>query len=91
VLEIALASGFEAPEAFARAFKRASGQSPSESRRRPEWARCCAAYGELRELRATHMKAERAVFAMASVERPVTAGFSTRSSAPRVLPGCAGA
>lgn len=37
ILEIALEAHFESPEAFARAFKRAFGQSPSEFRRDPQW------------------------------------------------------
>lgn len=40
VLEIALASGYDSPEAFARAFRRVLGQSPSAFRaaaRRPAW------------------------------------------------------
>lgn len=40
VLEIALASGYDSPEAFARAFRRVLGQSPSVFRaaaRRPAW------------------------------------------------------
>lgn len=73
VLEIALASGYEAPEAFTRAFKKATGQSPSEFRRQPDWASCHAAYGELRELRTTHMKAERRVDEVRIVDFPRTA------------------
>ena len=58
VLEIALASGYEGPEAFARAFKKVTGQSPSEFRKQPEWTSLHGAYSELRELRTIHMKAE---------------------------------
>ncbi len=38
VLEIALASGYEGPEAFTRAFKKVIGHTPSEVRKRPELA-----------------------------------------------------
>ena len=38
VLEVALDSGFESPEAFARAFGRAFGMSPTAFRRKPNWA-----------------------------------------------------
>lgn len=38
VLEVALDSGFESPEAFARAFRRAFGMSPTAFRRKPNWA-----------------------------------------------------
>ncbi|ROL72679.1 AraC family transcriptional regulator [Pseudomonas vranovensis] len=37
VLEAALAAGFESPEAFSRAFRRALGMSPSGFRRQPNW------------------------------------------------------
>uniref|UniRef100_E6PPA7 Putative transcriptional regulator (AraC family) n=1 Tax=mine drainage metagenome TaxID=410659 RepID=E6PPA7_9ZZZZ len=37
ILDIALDTRFESPEAFARAFKRTFGQTPSEFRRKPEW------------------------------------------------------
>jgi len=35
--EIAFASGFESPEAFARAFRQFAGQSPGEFRAAPDW------------------------------------------------------
>jgi AraC family transcriptional regulator len=35
--EIALATGYEGPEAFARAFRQYVGQSPSEFRAQPDW------------------------------------------------------
>jgi AraC family transcriptional regulator len=37
VLRVALESGYESPEAFARAFKRQFGQTPSQFRRAPDW------------------------------------------------------
>lgn len=37
VLEAALAAGFESPEAFSRAFRRAFGQAPGRFRRQPDW------------------------------------------------------
>ncbi|MCO7519463.1 MULTISPECIES: AraC family transcriptional regulator [unclassified Pseudomonas] len=37
VLEAALAAGFESPEAFSRAFRRAFGQAPGAFRRQPDW------------------------------------------------------
>lgn len=37
ILDISLASGYQSPEAFARAFKKVVGRSPSEFRARPEW------------------------------------------------------
>ncbi|MFO0891402.1 MAG: AraC family transcriptional regulator [Isosphaeraceae bacterium] len=38
VIEVALASGYEGPEAFSRAFKKLVGHAPSVIRRRPELA-----------------------------------------------------
>ena len=38
VLDVALDSGFESPEAFTRAFGRAFGMSPTAFRRKPNWA-----------------------------------------------------
>ena len=37
VLDIALDAGFDSPESFARAFKKAQGQSPSSFRTAPQW------------------------------------------------------
>ncbi|MHB8254454.1 MAG: AraC family transcriptional regulator [Acidiferrobacter sp.] len=37
VLDIALNAGFDSPEAFARAFKRVFGETPSAFRRKPQW------------------------------------------------------
>lgn len=37
ILEIAIDSGYEGPEAFARAFRKRVGQTPSEFRVEPEW------------------------------------------------------
>ncbi|POB00080.1 AraC family transcriptional regulator [Chromobacterium sinusclupearum] len=38
ITAIALDCGFDNPESFSRAFRQALGQSPSEFRRRPDWA-----------------------------------------------------
>ncbi len=37
VIDIALQAGFENPESFSRAFKKAFGQSPSQFRKQPAW------------------------------------------------------
>jgi AraC family transcriptional regulator len=55
VTDIALASGYEVPEAFSRAFKRSIGQSPSEFRRQPQWQAWHAIYQPYDELRIKHM------------------------------------
>jgi AraC family transcriptional regulator len=57
VLDIALASGYEGPESFARAFRKSVGQSPSEFRKQPQWESWHATYQPLSELRSRHMQA----------------------------------
>ena len=37
ILDVALEAGFESPESFARAFRKALGQSPSGFRKTPQW------------------------------------------------------
>jgi AraC family transcriptional regulator len=56
VVDIALASGYEGPEAFARAFRKSIGQSPSEFRKQPQWELWYDTYQPLSELRVLHMK-----------------------------------
>jgi AraC family transcriptional regulator len=56
VVDIALASGYEGPEGFARAFRRSIGQSPSEFRKQPQWEPWHTIYQSLSELRVRHMK-----------------------------------
>ncbi len=56
IIDIALASGYEGPEAFSRAFKKRIGQSPSEFRRQPQWAYWHDIYQPLNNLRVNHMK-----------------------------------
>jgi AraC family transcriptional regulator len=56
VLEIAVANGYEGPEAFSRAFRKAVGQSPSEFRKQPRWDPWHAACKPLRDKRIQHMK-----------------------------------
>jgi AraC family transcriptional regulator len=58
VLDIALASGYESHEAFARAFKQHVGQAPSEFRQRPAWAAWHETQQPAKELRSVHMKPE---------------------------------
>jgi len=55
VQEIALATGYEGPEAFARAFRQFAGQSPSEFRARPDWTEWHARFRPFINLRQTHM------------------------------------
>jgi AraC family transcriptional regulator len=53
--DIALATGYEGPEAFARAFRQFSGQSPSGFRTTPDWHEWHSRFRPFIELRHTHM------------------------------------
>jgi len=55
VSDIALATGYEGPEAFARAFRQYAGQSPSEFRDQPNWAEWHSRFRPFIHLRQTHM------------------------------------
>lgn len=55
IVDIALANGYEGPEAFARAFKSSVGQSPSDFRKQPKWESWYALYQPITALRLTHM------------------------------------
>jgi AraC family transcriptional regulator len=56
VNEIALATGYEGPEAFARAFRQYAGQSPSEFRAQPDWAEWHSRFRPFMHLRQSTMK-----------------------------------
>lgn len=56
VLSIALGAGYDGPEAFARAFKKCFGVSPSEFRKQPRWEVWEATYEPIGQLRRLHMK-----------------------------------
>jgi AraC family transcriptional regulator len=47
VTETALDTGYDTPDAFARAFRRRIGQSPSSFRKSPDWASWLTAFGPL--------------------------------------------
>jgi len=47
VTDIAMDAGYDAPDAFARAFRRRSGQSPSSFRKSPNWGSWLMAFGPL--------------------------------------------
>jgi AraC family transcriptional regulator len=55
ILQIALESGYEGPEAFCRAFKQRVGQTPSDFRQQPQWIPWHATYQPLSEARMMHM------------------------------------
>ena len=47
VTDIAMDAGYDAPDAFARAFRQRLGQSPSSFRKSPDWAPWISAFGPL--------------------------------------------
>lgn len=55
VTDIAMDVGYEAPDAFARAFRDRIGQAPSAFRKAPEWEPWLAAFGPLSHARHTLM------------------------------------
>ncbi|MEO6360975.1 MAG: AraC family transcriptional regulator [Sphingomicrobium sp.] len=55
VIEIALDSGYEGPEAFARMFRERIDQSPTQFRREPQWNSWHAAFAPLHQARSKHM------------------------------------
>jgi AraC family transcriptional regulator len=56
ILDIALGSGYDGPEAFSRAFKQVIGQTPSEFRAEPHWQQYRQALQPMDEMRKDHMK-----------------------------------
>lgn len=56
VLGIALDSSYEGPEAFARAFKKHVGQSPTDFRQDPRWHSWFDAYQAVHDIRSQHMQ-----------------------------------
>jgi AraC family transcriptional regulator len=56
VTDIALEAGYDSPEAFSRAFRRHTGQSPSAFRAAPDWASWQAAFAAAGTVRRQHMR-----------------------------------
>jgi AraC family transcriptional regulator len=56
VTDIAMDAGYDAPDAFARAFRQRFGQSPSSFRKSPDWAPWLAAFGPLDNARSKIMR-----------------------------------
>lgn len=55
VIDIALSSGYDNPESFSRAFKKSTGQTPTEFRKQPQWVPWHATYRSIAEVRIRHM------------------------------------
>jgi AraC family transcriptional regulator len=56
VTDIAMAAGYDAPDAFARAFRQRFGQSPSAFRKSPDWEPWLAAFGPFDNARSKLMQ-----------------------------------
>lgn len=56
VTDIAMDAGYDAPDAFARAFRQRFGQSPSSFRKAPDWEPWLAAFGPLDTARSKIMQ-----------------------------------
>ncbi|MEA1084996.1 AraC family transcriptional regulator [Sphingomonas sp. CD22] len=56
VTDIAIDAGYDAPDAFARAFRQRVGQSPSSFRKAPDWEPWLAAFGPLDNARSKLMQ-----------------------------------
>ncbi|CCD92534.1 putative Transcriptional regulatory protein, AraC/XylS family with a AraC_E_bind domain [Bradyrhizobium sp. ORS 375] len=56
VTDVALEAGYDAPDAFARAFRQWFGQSPSAFRKSPDWEPWLAAFGPLDDARSKLMQ-----------------------------------
>ena len=56
VTDIAMDAGYDAPDAFARAFRQRFGQTPSSFRKSPEWEPWLAAFGPLDNARSKLMQ-----------------------------------
>jgi AraC family transcriptional regulator len=72
VADIALATGYEGPEAFARAFRQFSGQSPSEFRDSPDWREWHSRFRPFIHLRQNHMNTLQAPHLVRVVQFPAT-------------------
>jgi AraC family transcriptional regulator len=56
VTDIAMDAGYDAPDAFARAFRRRFGQSPSSFRKSPDWQPWLTAFGPFDDARSKRMQ-----------------------------------
>ncbi|MHA6718195.1 AraC family transcriptional regulator [Sphingomonas sp. RS6] len=72
ITAIALDAGYDAPDAFARAFRRRFGQAPSAFRDAPDWQPWQAALAPLTTIRSQHMQPDFAVEDVTIVEFPAT-------------------
>jgi AraC family transcriptional regulator len=72
IADIALATGYEGPEAFARAFRQFAGHSPSEFRETPDWSEWHSRFRPFIDLRQSHMSTIQAPHPVRVVQFPAT-------------------
>lgn len=72
LLDLALETGYESCEAFARAFKKATGQTPGEFRKQPQWQNWYTLGQSLDEVRESYMKWQYSVEQVQIVDFPAT-------------------
>lgn len=73
VTDIAMAAGYDAPDAFARAFRRHFGQPPAAFRKSPDWAAWARALRPLNDTRNATMPQDFATDQVRIIELPATA------------------
>jgi AraC family transcriptional regulator len=78
IVDIAFDSGYEGPEAFARAFRKCLGQSPTGFRKAPQWTSWYETHQPLSVLRTTHMKPAFDASQVAIVDFPETSVGAVR-------------
>jgi AraC family transcriptional regulator len=72
IVDIGMAAGYEAPEAFTRAFRQFSGQSPSEFRSAPDWPEWHSRFRPFLTLRKTIMQTKLSLSDVRLVAFPAT-------------------
>jgi len=73
VTDISVDAGYEAPEAFARAFRQRFGQAPTQFRRTPDWKAWLAALGPLTDARTTYVRNSFSLDQLTTINVPATA------------------
>src|SRR3954470_4087061 len=86
VTDIAMDAGYDAPDAFARAFRQRFGQSPSSFRKSPDWEPWLAAFGPLDNARSKLMQK---TFTFDDVTLPVVQPTKVAIMEHRDDPACA--
>lgn len=72
VTDIAMDAGYEAPDAFARAFRQQLGQTPTDFRRSPDWDAWLETFTPLNHARAQFMKTSYTADDVSIIDVPTT-------------------